>query len=78
MNMYATLTFTSVVAWAALVFTSFILLVVLVDELWPRTPLERLNKSLRAAENGHSDRVDPLRITIIIAIWFTCGWYLFG
>lgn len=78
MNMYATLTFTSVVAWVALVTTSFILLVILVDELWPRSRLERLLKKQRMAEMGFSDRVDPRRIVIITMIWLICGWYLMG
>lgn len=78
MNMYATLTFTSVVAWVALVATSFILLVILIDELWPRSRLERLLKKQRMAEMGFSDRADPGRIVIIAMVWLICGWYLMG
>lgn len=78
MNMYATLTFTSVIAWAAFVFTSFILLVILVDELRPRSRLERLLKKQRMAEMGFSDRADPRRVVIIAMVWLICGWYLMG
>jgi hypothetical protein len=78
MNMYATLTFTSVVAWAALVFITVVFLVLIVDALKPRSRLEVDIRKLEAARTGYSTRIAWPRVGVMFVIWFVSGWYLFG
>lgn len=75
MEMYATLNFTTVVAYAALVLTSLIWIVLIVDKLISKSELE---KSLDKIEGRRSYQTDWHKVGVIFAIWFASGWYLFG
>ena len=78
MSMYATLTFTTVVAWAALVFITAVFLALIVDALKPRSRLEENIRKLEAAQTGYSTRIAWRRVGVMFVIWFVSGWYLFG
>lgn len=65
MNMYATFTFTSVVAWSALVLTSLIFIMAIAG-------------AILVASSGKVYPISWRRVGVIFAIWFTSGWYLFG
>ncbi len=78
MNMYATLTFTSVVAWTALVFITAVFLALIVDALKPRSRLEEDLRKMQAARTGYSTRIAWRRVGVMFVIWFMSGWYLFG
>ena len=78
MNMYATLTFTSVVAWAALVFITAVFLILIVDALKPRSRLEEDLRKMQVARTGYSTQTDWFKVGVMFVIWFVSGWYLFG
>jgi len=78
MNMYATLTFTTVVAWAALVLISLIFLVLIIDALRPKSEAEKAMQQLQAYRNGYAVRTDWRKIAALFVVWFVSGWYLFA
>ena len=78
MDMYATLSFTTVVAYAALVLTSLIFIVVIIDALTPKSDLEKAIDKLNVHVNGYTVRTDWRKVGVTFAVWFASGWYLFG
>jgi len=70
--------FTTIVAWAAFVALSIVLVGLLYEGLRPRSKTEETLDNLKDYQRGYSTQTDWRKVGVIVAIWFGAGWYLFG
>lgn len=73
--------FTTTVAGLAFIVTSFFLGVFFAFELiefFRDSKLKRAEKEIHLALHGTYPVTDWTKLSIMLAIWFASGWYLFG
>ena len=70
--------FTTIVAYAAFIFLSILFAYLIYDGVRLKTRAERDMEKLRQVVNGYRTHISWTKVSVLVAIWFASGWYLFG